>query len=70
MDEKDSPDWAVLLTPPTPEVGEYDHIEVSSDIRDVARTTRELYVGFRKEGFTEHEALALVGAMLAAGGQS
>lgn len=70
MDEKDSPDWAALLGQPAPVVGEYDHIEVSSDIRDVARTTRELYVGFRKEGFTEREALALVGTMLVAGGQS
>lgn len=63
MDERDF--WRSLTTPP--EETKYSSIEVSADIRQAAKAARELYVAFRQEGFTEREALALVGAMFTGG---
>lgn len=40
--------------------------EPSADMREFARICRDMYVGLLQEGFTEREALAILGQVIAA----
>jgi hypothetical protein len=43
--------------------------EASADSRQMARVVRDTYVGLIAEGFTEWQALIIVGQCIAAGAQ-
>lgn len=42
--------------------------EPSADIRQAASAVRQIFVALTNEGFTEQQALHIVGVMLVAGG--
>ncbi len=44
----------------------YKNEEPTADARAGARATRDQYVALRAEGFSEREALQIIGAILAA----
>jgi hypothetical protein len=41
-------------------------IEPAADLRQIANTVRQMFVALTQEGFTEHQALTIVGQILAA----
>lgn len=42
-------------------------VEPSADLRTVAHTLRETFVALTAEGFTDQQALVIIGQILAAG---
>lgn len=64
MDEREF--WNDLLNHKVVE-SDFAHIEVSADLREAAHATRDMYVAFRQEGFTEREALTLIASMFFGG---
>lgn len=47
-----------------------DHIEPTAEIRELASALHQTFVALTREGFTEKQALAIIGQMLAASGDS
>lgn len=45
-------------------------IEPAADKRQAAYELRQMYLALTQEGFTEREALAIIGQILAAGGSN
>lgn len=45
-------------------MSDFTNEEPSAIMRDMARTLRDMYVALRKEGFTEPEAVAVIGQVL------
>ncbi len=43
-------------------------IEPSADLRELANTLRQTYVALTQEGFTEEQALFIIGQIIAANG--
>ena len=41
-------------------------MEPSAEVRSVARAIREMFIGLTSEGFSEHQALVIVGQMISA----
>lgn len=41
-------------------------VEPSADLRQFASMMRQMYIALTMEGFTEHEALVVIGQILAA----
>jgi hypothetical protein len=41
-------------------------VEASADVRGGARQLRQVFVALRNEGFTEHQALVIIGQIMAA----
>jgi len=47
-------------------VNEYESsMEPRAEIRTMAKATREIYVSLVREGFKEHEALIIIGQIIA-----
>lgn len=46
---------------------EFSATEPASDLRQLASTLWQMFVALRPEGFTEHQALVMIGQVLAAG---
>ena len=44
-------------------------VEPSADLRMMASTLRQMHVALTMEGFTEREALMIIGQCIAAGGR-
>ncbi len=45
-------------------------VEPSADVRQIANTWRQVYVALAEQGFTEYQALTLIGHMIAAAGKN
>lgn len=43
----------------------HDNVEPSADARQAARALRDQFLALVKEGFTEHQALVIIGQILA-----
>jgi hypothetical protein len=49
---------------------EFNATEPTADMREAAKAIRGIYVALRKEGFTESQALVIVGQVLAANSEN
>lgn len=55
------------LTPPSGSRKRYPDEEPSADIRQAASAVRQMFVALVQDGFTESQALVIVGHMIATG---